>query len=191
MASVIRLKTNGRNGWRVRFYDHSRKRRELYLAGVSRKVAETVGKHCDELAGAKANNVDADFESKAWAIGTVGKLWDSLVAWELTEPVSAQSMTDAGRLLGPFVDAYIESRTDIKPNTRTNFKQCKRVLCEFFGSSHPIKAINAADAERWKRSMLGVTVYQMFDGYVLPTDASECTIDGVSRPVTWDTRGHQ
>lgn len=50
MASVTKLTTNGRNGYRVRFYDEKR-RRELYLAGVSKRVAESVGRHCDAGGG--------------------------------------------------------------------------------------------------------------------------------------------
>lgn len=153
MASVTRLIREGRNGWRIRFYSDKRQR-ELYLAGVSKKVAESVGRHCEELSGAKGANTNALPESIAWAEGTEGKLRESLVKWGLAEPVSPRTLTHAGSLLGPFVDDYIAGRTDCKPNTIKNFKQCRRELCEYFGELRPLKAINPADAERWRRKML-------------------------------------
>jgi hypothetical protein len=67
MASVIKLNRDGRVGWRVRFYVDKR-RRELYLAGASKKVADSVGRYVEELSTAKANNVPATPEAVAWGL---------------------------------------------------------------------------------------------------------------------------
>lgn len=96
--------------------------------------------------------------------GYYRKLLDSLVAWGLTKPVSAKAKSDAGRLLGPFLDAYIAGRSDCALNTIKNFKQCRRELCVYFGERHPLVAINAADAERWKRAMLARVVKPASNG---------------------------
>lgn len=156
MASVIKDGRNGREGWRVRFYVDGT-RRELYIRGGSKKSerqAAIVAQHCDELARAKTNNVPPAPESVAWANGVDGNMRESLVAWGLADPVSEKLVTDAGRLLGPFLDAYIASRTDVKRTTEINYKQTRRLLIEFFGASHPLRSITAADADRWKRWML-------------------------------------
>jgi len=79
MASVTKLTTNGRNGWRVRFYV-DKKRRELYLAGATKRIADSVGRFCDELAHAKASNVAAGGDAVTWAAGTDSKMRESLVA---------------------------------------------------------------------------------------------------------------
>ena len=153
MASVIRRSEGGRNGWRIRFYLEKR-RRELYLPGVSKKTAETIGRHCDELAGAKGANIAPGREAVAWANGTVGKIRDLLVSWELAEPINPKLSEDAGHYLGAYIDMYIDGRTDVAKNTKINFKQAKRLLVEFFGERHPLRSITAADGERWRRWML-------------------------------------
>ena len=136
MASVTKRTKDGRNGWRIRFYLQKR-RRELYLAGVSKKVAEAVGRHCDELAGAKGANTPPATESIAWANGTDGRLRESLVAWGLADPINPRLATDEGRLLGCLLSSYIDGRTDTKPVTPTNYRQTRRLLVEYFGERHP------------------------------------------------------
>ncbi len=156
MASITKLDSDGRQGFRVRFYVGPR-RREIYVSGVSKKterLANIIARYCDDLAQAKSNNVGAAADAIAWANGTDGKLRENLTAWGLADPKSAKLTTDAGRLLGAFLTAYIESRSDVKPNTITCYMQTKRLLIEFFGESHPLRSITLADADRWKRWML-------------------------------------
>lgn len=154
MASVTRLDANGRQGFRVRFYDADKRRREIYLAGSGKRferMAETVAAHCEALAKAKANNVPADPAAVAWANKTEGGLRVNLVSWGLADPASPKLSTDAGRLLGPFVDSYMQGRTDWAKTTRINYGQTRRLLVAYFGERHPLKAITPADADRWRR----------------------------------------
>ena len=160
MASVTKRDEGGRRGFRVRFYCDKR-RREIYLPGSGRaaeRTAERVAGYCDSLARSKANNVPPDPEAEAWANGTDGRLRESLVGWGLADPVSPRLATDAGRFLGPFLGAYIEGRTDVKPRTTINYKQARRLLCEYFGEQHLLREITPADAERWRRWLLARVV---------------------------------
>ncbi len=155
MASIAKKNQAGRDGWRIRFYVDGR-RRELYVPGSGKKAerqAITISRHCEELAGAKANNVPPALDAVAWAAGATGKLRENLVAWGLAEPINPRLMTDAGRFLGAFCDAYIKSRTDAKPNTIANFKQARRLLCEHFGEQCRIDSITPSAAEKWRRWM--------------------------------------
>ncbi len=156
MASVTKCDSDERKGFRIRFYVGPR-RREIYIAGLSKKterLANIMARYCDDLAQAKSRNVGAAADAVAWAASVDGKLRENLVAWGLADPMSAKLTTDAGRLLGAFLTAYIESRSDVKPNTITCYMQTKRLLVEFFGESHPLRSITLADADRWKRWML-------------------------------------
>ncbi len=156
MASVTRLDAGGRAGFRIRFYVENR-RRSIYVAGSGKRVerkAEIVARHCDELATAKGKNVLASADAVAWANGTDGKLRENLVAWGLADPASPRLLTDDGRLLGPFLTAYIDGRSDVKAVTRTNYRQTRRLLVEYFGERHPLRSITPADAERWRRSLM-------------------------------------
>ncbi len=156
MATVTKETKSGRSGYRVRFYVEGR-RRELYVAGgsiKSQKRAATMAQHLEELASAIKKNIPPARDAVAWAAGTTGKLRENLVAWGLAEPINPKLMTDEGRLLGPFLDAYIASRTDAKPNTIRNYKQVRRLLCEHFGERCPINSITPSAADKWRRWML-------------------------------------
>jgi len=153
MASVTRLDSGGRQGYRVRFYCDGR-RRAIYIPGSGKRterLAETVAGHCEALAKARSANVPPDPAAVAWANGTDGPLRKNLVAWGLADPVSSKLSTDEGRLLGPFLDAYIESRSDVKETTRINYGQTRRLLVEYFRADRPLRAITPADADRWRR----------------------------------------
>ena len=156
MASITKLDSDGRQGYRVRFYVGPR-RREIYVAGLSKKterLANIIARYCDDLAQAKSNNVAPAADAVLWANGTDGKLRDNLTAWGLADPMSAKLTTDAGMLVGAFVTAYIDGRSDVKANTKINYLQTRRLLVEYFGESQPLKAITQADADQWKRWML-------------------------------------
>lgn len=153
MASVTRRDENGRSGFRIRFYC-DKQRREIYLAGSGKRaerMATSVAGHCESLAQAKANNVPADPAAVAWASGTEGKLRENLVTWGLADPVNPKLVTDEGRLLGPFVDAYLASRTDWAKKTGENHRQVNNYLKQYFGPACVMKAITIGDAERWHR----------------------------------------
>jgi len=165
MASVTRLDAGGRQGFRIRFYVDKR-RREIYIPGSGRKVeamAKTMAGHCEALAKAKANNVSADAAAIAWANGTDGSLRDNLVEWGLADPASPKLSTDEGRLLGPFLTAYINGRSDVKAVTRTNYRQTRRLLVEYFGERRSLRAITPGDASRWRRWMMSRVVKSATD----------------------------
>lgn len=155
MATVTRLDSNGRCGFRIRFYCGDR-RRELYFPGSGKRAqrrAEIIAQHIDELIKAKANNVLPAAEAVAWANGTEGRLRLSLVSWDLADPVSPKLKSESGCLLGPYLSEYIAGRTDVKESTRINYRQTRRLLVEHFGERMPLKAITAGDAKRWQRSL--------------------------------------
>lgn len=156
MASVTKREDAGRSGFRIRFYCDKRQR-EIYLPGSGKKaerLAERVAGYCETLARAKASNVTPDPDAQKWANGTDGALRDKLVAWGLADPVSPKLAKDEGRLLGPFIDAYVKSRTDIKPSTAEQYTFARRLLVEYFGERHPLRSITPSDADRWRRWMV-------------------------------------
>ena len=156
MASVTRKAQGGRVGFRIRFYCDE-KLRELYIPETTKQAerqANFIARHVEELSKAKANNVPPSPDALKWANGTEGKIRGSLVAWGLADPQGEKLVSDEGRLLSPFLDAYIASRSDLKQTTETNYKQTRRLLVEYFGKSKVLKSITAADAERWRRWML-------------------------------------
>ena len=156
MASIKRLDTTSRKGFRIRFYV-DQIQREIYLKGLSRateRVASNVARYCDDLAQARANNVAASAETIAWVSSTDGSIRDKLVEWGLADPVTPKLSLNEGRQLDAFLTAYIDGRADAKPSTRTNYKQTQRLLVEHFGGNKVLRTITQADADRWVRFMV-------------------------------------
>jgi len=153
MASLHKQKGD-RPGFKIRWRDDTGAQRALWLGDVSQRSADTIFRHVSELIAASAAGVAPDAKSQQWANELSGRLRQRLVEYGLADPERPQAKTDAGRKLGAFVDAYIEGRTDIGGGTRTNYNQARRLLVEFFGEDHPLRAITSTDADRWRRWLL-------------------------------------
>lgn len=163
MASLRKENDRGRTGWRLQFRVEGR-RRSLWLSDPSKRRAESVMRHVDELVRAKASGGQMDSMTSRWVGDLEGKLFDSLARIGLVDPRRDRTIGDEGRLLGAFCDTYIASRTDVAQSTRDNYGHARRLLVERFGEGHLIGAITEGDAERWRRWLL-------------------------SRPVRWDGEG--
>lgn len=161
MASVRKHAT--RDCFQIRFYlDGSRK--TWYVAigdntpkGIksAEKIATQIGMYLDDLAHAKSTGERPKAETKAWVASLDSPNRSKLVGYGLAEPHSEKLATDAGKFLGAFIDSYLDSRTDAKPTTITNYKQTRRLLVEQFGERKPLVSITPADCEKWRRWMLG------------------------------------
>lgn len=55
--------------------------------------------------------------------------------------------------LGPFIDAYVESRCDVKPATELTWQRAKNHLLGFFDANRDLSTITEAEAEDWERWM--------------------------------------
>ena len=147
MASLTKQNSNNRKGWRLRFYLHG-KRHSLWLGNISKRLADGIAFNVDALVQAKEAGQSPSAAAAKWAAGLDGRMKETLVGWGLAEPTAQRLNTAAGKLLGPFLDAYIEDRTDLKPTTKTNYKQARRLLVEYFKADKALSAITAADADR-------------------------------------------
>ena len=183
MASLRHENHNGRKGWRLRFYVEGH-RRSLWLGDVSKRIAGNIARHVEELARAKELNQSADTAAMRWAASIEGRIRETLVGWGLVEPANPRLTTDAGRLLGPFLDAYIATRTDCRSGTLTNFKQARRLLVEYFGETHPLRSITPADADRWRRWLLARIVTPASDGKPAKTMATATVSKHIKRTKT-------
>ena len=57
------------------------------------------------------------------------------------------------RRLAVFLDSYIESREDIKPNTKAHLKRARKNLIDFLGEEIEIDRVTPADAEQFRRHL--------------------------------------
>ena len=151
MASLHKENDRGRDGYRLRFRDHNQRQRALWLGKVSRRTADTILRHIAELVRAKNAGVNPETDSVKWSETVDGRLRERLAAFGVVLPNTRRPRTDEQRLLGPFIDRYIEERTDAKPSTITNYRHARQWLVAFFDDKKPLVDITPADCDRWQR----------------------------------------
>ena len=108
-------------------------------------------RHVSELVHALKAGVKPETDSVKWAQSIDGRLRKRLAACELVQPENEELKRERSRLLGPFIDRYIEERTDAKPSTITNFKHARQWLVKFFGEDKHLTMITQADCDRLSR----------------------------------------
>ena len=134
MASISCDKAGRRT---VQFIGADSKRRSIRLGEVSKKAAETVRGHVEQLNNAKI------------IPGTV--VPDATAHWvKDLEAVLSAKLAKVGLIqrrkvatLQAFITEYITSRVDVKPATREIWSQGERGLVDFFGGGKPVREITA------------------------------------------------
>ncbi len=146
MASVV----NDPNGFkRVIFKGLDRKRHPIRLGECSEKFAITVGGHIEEIVNATIRSLPVARTTAEW-LATLSPIMEAkLVKVGLIHP-----RDDANPItLGRFLDAYIERRSDVKPNTKQFFGHVRTNLIDVFGADRPLDSLTAGDADDFRRAL--------------------------------------
>ena len=139
MASI----SKSANGYRtIQFVGCDGKRRSIRLGKVSHKQAEAVKFRVEALNAALLAKCPLDGDTASWVAGIGDDLAAKLAAVGL---IPERDST----VLGDFLAAYIDRRTDIKPRTRINLEACQTRLVEYFGGGRPLNSITPGDADAW------------------------------------------
>ncbi len=145
MASVSTSKT----GLRKIQFALNGKRPIVRLGRISKKRADAICAKIEAIVEARLSRSALDDETSKW-LGQISEvLAKRLAAVALIAPREKQQ-ADATKL-GEFIDAYLLSRTDIKPRTRINFMQVRRDLVARFGEDKPLRDVTPGDADEWRR----------------------------------------
>ncbi|GAA4455378.1 tyrosine-type recombinase/integrase [Novipirellula rosea] len=148
MASLRKESDRGRTGWRLQFR-HQKKRRSLWLGPISKRAADAVARHIDELVRASAANVTPAAEAAKWANGVDERINKSLVKWGLIEPRVVVESED--RFCGTFFERLIQDKWEGR--TARNYRQGAKSFVEHFGAERTLASITAVDFEKWHRWM--------------------------------------
>ena len=134
---------------RIQFTAPDRQRRSIRLGRVSKKVAEQIRFHVEEIIAAKTTGVPLSSSTSQWVTDLSDIMRDKLAAVGLVE----------GRKrirLGVWLDNYVAIRKDIKPATKTNWGHTVRNLKEFFSEGANPRDIDFSAAERFKQYLIGL-----------------------------------
>ncbi len=147
MASIAN-DPNGRK--RILFVALDDSRKTIRLGKTDRKSAEAIARQVEALLSAKIGGQPVPRDTAVW-LATIGEALHGKLA--RVGLVDHREGNGAGLALGPFIDAYLAGRTDLKPNTRTAFVQTRKSLVRHFGEDKPIVVINAGDADEWAAAL--------------------------------------
>lgn len=146
MASLFQEK-GGRSV--VQFVGVDRKRRSLRLGSVTKRQAEAVKGHVEELLAARRSGVAIGPGTAAWVEALPNDMCDRLSKVGLMEE-RAKRWTVA-----KWVRRYIEGRTDIQDSSRCNLEQAERTLIELVGTEKRLTELTAADGDAYEVYLRG------------------------------------
>lgn len=132
----------------IQFQAGDGKRKSLRLGKVSRRHAEGVKLRVEELAAAQRLGQPLMRGVIEWLNSIEPKLRDRVAAVGLVE--SRRTMT-----LGPHVDAWIASRSDVKDSTRQTYQRARLHLLGFFDPDRDLRSLTPGDADRWRQWLTG------------------------------------
>lgn len=142
MASIAR-DPNGRK--RILFVAEDGNRKAIRLGKTSIKQAEAFKLKLESLIAARYTG-SMDAETACWIADMRDDIYKKLVKAGL---LTAREAT-VNTTLGAFLDGYLKSRTDLKPNSHLVYGHTRRTLIEFFGPDKPLRQINSQDARAWR-----------------------------------------
>ncbi len=144
MASISR-QPNGRRA--IQFMSAAGKRETIRLGKVSQRQAEAVKVHLEQLIASTITSHAVDSETARW----VAQIEQGL----------AKKLSRAGLIpkqekatLGPFIEAYIRDRDDVKPLTTLHYQQVLGDLVTYFENDTPLRDVTAGDAASFRRHLL-------------------------------------
>ncbi len=143
MAS-IGTDSNGRK--RILFVSSEGSRKTIRIGRASRKQAVAFKVKVESLVSAGITGCTDD-ETARWMTSLDDLTHNKLAAVGL---LRARQTTGAATLKR-FLDDYISSRTDVKPNTIIGLGQARRNLLAFFNESKRLSDITSGDAEEYSR----------------------------------------
>ena len=135
--SSISKRPNGHK-W-IQFTDKNKKRKTIRLGKCSLKDAQRISTHVDRLNFSQINNTTPDNDTANWICKVGDQLHEKLAAAGLAV---ARETTE----LGPFINNYIEGRSDVSDSTIGKYRNVEKRLLAHFGAGRNIGTITVGDA---------------------------------------------
>ena len=136
---------------RVLFVARDGSRKTVRLGKCSERDAQQICRHIEALVAANIASQPIPRETAVWLASIGDTLHSRLTRAGLVEP---RAEVDAVKL-ALFIDSYIASRIDTKPQTVINLKAARRELVNHFGDDKLLAAITAGDADAFRLAALG------------------------------------
>jgi integrase len=126
----------------------------LRLGKISLAKARKVKGHVEDLVSAKRMQQAVESRTANWVADLDDDLHGRLATVGLVAPRNAKPMAT----LGPFLDAYVTGRHDVKPATKIIWGHTVRNLKTHFGVERELTAVNEGDADGFKQYLVGLAL---------------------------------
>lgn len=129
------------------------RRRAIRLGAVSKRQAESVRGHVENLVAAALMHQAPPDETSRW-IDALPEVWRRRferagLVTARAAPAPAPEPEPAGPTLGAFLAGYVAGRADLKESTKVALGQAVRYLVEHFGADMLLKDLRPADGDDW------------------------------------------
>ena len=132
----------------VRVVAYINKAKQTFTLGkVPKKTAERFANNIDTLINERKCNLAISRDVRNWLADLDSTIYQILEDHQLVEP-RIQSLT-----LAPYVDSYIDTRTDVSECRKSKFKNTKERLIEFFGDLR-LDKVTPGSADEYARWLL-------------------------------------
>ena len=148
MACIVNQKSGCRT---IQFVGAGRRRKSIRLGKMSQRQAEAIKFRVEQLIAAQRSGVPVDAETAGW----LSKLDDTMADRLAAVGLMPSRKRDGQANMGPFLDAYLKRRTDVKPATKEVWRQVMLNLKNFFGDARALESISEGDAEDFKLYLIG------------------------------------
>jgi len=135
---------------RILFVATDGSRKTIRLGKVSQRGAESIKARVEQLLEASALQQAMPQDLARWVAELPADLARKLAAVGLI----ANPETKPAVTLGPFIDAYIAQRADVKPTTAVVLRQARRWLTRFLGEDKPLDSITSTDGDAFRAYLI-------------------------------------
>jgi integrase len=151
MATVETRPSAAGSLYRIRLSDGEHPDRPRIILGkVSKRQADTVKVHIEQLIACKTTGTVIPPATQDWLIGIPDAIRTRLEELDLITPrAKAEKFTVAAWMAG-----YMEKRTDIKQRTRENMQQVQSLICAFVSPDLPLEDFTPDHADDFRRFLL-------------------------------------
>ena len=147
MASISTDRTTGRRT--IQFVGDDGKRYSVRFGKVSKRQADCAKRFIEDLLHSKDTGSSPEPATAQWIAGLSDTVRRRLERVGLIKPQERRECPT----LAEWVQRYIDSRTDVKANTRVLYEQTQGNLLEFYGTTKRFDEITPGDAMEFRLSL--------------------------------------
>ena len=153
MASLL-IQSGDRRGYRIQFRTKDKRKRSIWLGDISKRDATKFHSNLESLIESSRVNATPDAAVLEWVEGLDKRFRSLLVQYGLVQDTKLVISEEKDiRCLEPFLETYIEGRTDLDSTTIVKFQNTRDWTVRYFGAKCLLSSISPAKFESWMRWM--------------------------------------